>query len=180
MSDTEIRKSSVTVKVIEDLHTFSEVAASTNILASQIRRWREFLRTRDMAMLIACLGEQAVGRANLYWYGVYEKAVVNTVGYVPCLDSLKVNEDYRRQGIGTALIAACEEQVRERPDLPQCMALNVLRDNESAQRLYTRLGYELYEIKDGDYQTYWQDITADGQTIWKSGAALIMFKDLEH
>src|SRR5512143_3601674 len=66
-------------------------------------------------------------------------AWVATVGVLP---------EYRGQGIGTALLEACEERV----NVP-VIRLNVRTSNTSAIRLYKNLGY--YQM--GTWSRYYQD-----------------------
>lgn len=53
---------------------------------------------------------------------------------------LAVAPEARRRGVGTALLAAAEEQARARG--ARKLSLRVLSTNESALRLYERLGFE--------------------------------------
>ncbi|GCF08315.1 GNAT family N-acetyltransferase [Dictyobacter arantiisoli] len=56
------------------------------------------------------------------------------------IDTLSVSPDYAGQGIGTALMKAAEEQVRQRQD--RKLALLVEEENTRAHRLYQHLGYK--------------------------------------
>ena len=51
-----------------------------------------------------------------------------------------VDEKLRGQGVGSALLAACEEWARGRG--LEYLELNVLEANEAARRLYERTGYK--------------------------------------
>lgn len=51
-----------------------------------------------------------------------------------------VDEKLRGQGIGSAMLAACEEWAREKNF--EYLELNVLEANEAARRLYERTGYK--------------------------------------
>ncbi len=66
-------------------------------------------------------------------------AWIATIGVLP---------EYRRQGIGAALLRACEARIT----LPR-VRLNVRPSNESALRLYRRLGY--HQV--GLWPRYYQD-----------------------
>ena len=66
-------------------------------------------------------------------YDSSEKAV--------CLMTLAVRPEYRRRGIGTALIKACEDAFPGK----DCY-LTVDCENESAIRLYQQLGYQQTDV----------------------------------
>ena len=51
-----------------------------------------------------------------------------------------VDEKLRGRGIGSALLAACEEWAREKNY--EYLELNVLEANAAARRLYERTGYK--------------------------------------
>ena len=68
---------------------------------------------------------------NLAW--------IATVGVLP---------EYRRRGLGEALVLACERHLK----VPE-VRLSVRVSNQEAIQLYLRLGYQ----KDGYWQAYYQD-----------------------
>ncbi|UCD98495.1 MAG: GNAT family N-acetyltransferase [Chloroflexota bacterium] len=57
------------------------------------------------------------------------------------ISTLGVLPDYRRKGIATALLKACEERIQV-----VRIRLSVRASNEPALRLYTRVGYRQYGI----------------------------------
>lgn len=67
---------------------------------------------------------------------------------VAWIATLGVLPAHRHQGIGSALLSACEERI---PD-PR-VRLTVRRNNETAQSLYKRCGYDMV----GTWQRYYQD-----------------------
>jgi ribosomal-protein-alanine N-acetyltransferase len=67
------------------------------------------------------------------------RAWITTVGVIP---------EYRRRGIGEALILACEQALTE-PEV----RLSVRVSNQGAIRLYDRLGYQTVER----WRRYYQD-----------------------
>jgi ribosomal protein S18 acetylase RimI-like enzyme len=60
---------------------------------------------------------------------------------IPEIIDLNVLPHFRKQGIGSALIAACEESSRKRGNAKVGLGVGVTADYGSAQRLYVRLGY---------------------------------------
>ncbi|MFB7360046.1 GNAT family N-acetyltransferase [Streptomyces gardneri] len=82
-----------------------------------------------------------VGHGQVRWDGCAAPEVRAVLGDCPELNGLDVwPEGLRGQGIGTALVHAAEELVRERGGT--ALGLGVARDNPRAAALYARLGYE--------------------------------------
>lgn len=73
-----------------------------------------------------------------------------------------VYESFRGQGIGTALIAACEQRVSQ-----PLMRLTVSVENEKAIRLYEQLGYKKVEIWKNYYASKRDGLMME-KTLWKS------------
>jgi GNAT superfamily N-acetyltransferase len=72
---------------------------------------------------------------------VYVVAEERTYGHIA---ELYVTEDARGQGVGRALIAACEDWARQRG--LKVMMLGVLPGNTHADRIYKRMGYADYVV----------------------------------
>ncbi|MGW6394818.1 GNAT family N-acetyltransferase [Streptomyces sp. NPDC055103] len=82
-----------------------------------------------------------VGHGQVRWDGCAAPEVRAELGDCPELNGLDVRpEELRGQGIGTALVHAAEELVRERGGT--VLGLGVAHDNPRAAALYARLGYE--------------------------------------
>ena len=72
--------------------------------------------------------------------GQYEQDVQRGI-----VQNLYVSPDHRNQGIGTALLTAAEESLAESG--ADCVALNVMADNDAANRFYRRHGYDPHRIE---------------------------------
>jgi GNAT superfamily N-acetyltransferase len=69
---------------------------------------------------------------------------------IPEIQDLVVHERYRRQGIGSRMIAALEQLARKRGCLQIGLGVGLYPDYGAAQRLYVNLGY----VPDGRGATY--------------------------
>jgi GNAT superfamily N-acetyltransferase len=82
--------------------------------------------------LVAWEGDEPVGHAHLAWSGMHLR--------LPELQDMFVLPELRGRGIGTALVDAAEQAVRDRGW--ERISLSVSRDgNPAARRLYEGLGY---------------------------------------
>jgi ribosomal-protein-alanine N-acetyltransferase len=63
------------------------------------------------------------------------------------ITTVGVHPNYRKLGLGTRLMDACERAMK----LPR-VRLSVRRSNMSAQRLYAELGYKHVDVWDGYYE----------------------------
>lgn len=103
----------------------------------------ERLINHESVIYMAYLKDRPVGFAQLY-------PSFSSVSMMPVwvLNDLYVAEDARRQGIGKALIARCQQLVQERQD--KGLLLSTAVTNQAAQALYTKLGFK----SDSDFQHY--------------------------
>lgn len=95
--------------------------------------------TRVDFAVLALVGERAVGLANL--------RLVKPLFYPDCyaeITEMFVEEDFRRKGIGRALLAQAEEMARQ----AGARQMLILTDfyNDVAQSLYRAMGYTHYDI----------------------------------
>ncbi len=95
----------------------------------------------NIVRLKAVCQEQMVGFIAADIRRADDLAWIATLGVLP---------EYRGQGIGAALLAACESRVRV-----SCIRLCVRISNEPAIHLYERCGYHRYEV--------WRRYYADGE-----------------
>jgi len=79
--------------------------------------------------LSICLGAKKIGFIELYsFFSPYGKDWGISYGYVK---SIEIIPDYRRQGIGTAILMQLAEENRK---------IYLYADNSEAERLYQRIG----------------------------------------
>jgi ribosomal protein S18 acetylase RimI-like enzyme len=107
----------------------------------------ETLFEKKCVLLIARHEKKAVGFGILNFepkYSLYQKL------NIPEIQDLNVIPDMRRQGIGTALIAAFEEVAVDQGVEHIGISVGMTKDYGPAQRLYSKLGY----IPDGNGITY--------------------------
>lgn len=102
-------------------------------------------------------------------YLVAKSPLGNVIGYVGIwvifdeghITNLAVHPDYRRQGVGKALMLALIEAVRKRD--VRHLTLEVRRTNLAAQDLYQKLGF----VHMGVRRKYYLDNNEDALIMWK-------------
>ena len=88
--------------------------------------------------------EEFVGAGFVMWTGPRRPAVYERYPRCPEICRLGVKPEYRSQGIGTQMLAACEAEAIKRGF--EMIGLGVSVENPDADRLYTRLGYQLSAV----------------------------------
>ncbi|MBA2654370.1 MAG: GNAT family N-acetyltransferase [Gammaproteobacteria bacterium] len=101
-----------------------------NYLTEQVNN----LRT----VLIARQDEKFCGYVTIKWQSSYPGFYKQNI---PEISDLNVLPCYRKQGIGSALIVACEEIVQDRGHAEIGIGVGMTADYGNAQRLYVQLGY---------------------------------------
>jgi [ribosomal protein S18]-alanine N-acetyltransferase len=101
--------------------------------------WSELSEHDTRYYLVAQEADEIVGYAGLCAYP--EESFVQT---------LAVRRDRQRTGLGARMLAALMDEARRR-DEPM-VGLEVRADNEVAQRLYHRFGFEQVGVRKGYYQ----------------------------
>lgn len=91
-------------------------------------------------LFVAWLGDTIVGTVYLWLEAAEEQQIRHFLPTAPLLTHLQVVPEFRNLGIGTRLITAAENRVREL-GFPE-IALAVDENNEDAMRLYERLHYQ--------------------------------------
>ena len=123
--------------------------------------------------LIAWRDEEPLGSGVVQWGGCVgtkaREAFPNAVEF----NHLQVRDEYRGQGVGTALIAAAEQLIG-REGKPQ-VAVGVADDNPHAERLYLRLGYRRTGVVDVSEYSW---IADDGTVHQATERDQLLVKDL--
>ena len=92
-----------------------------------------------------------------------------TRGY---LFSLRVHQDYQRQGIGRALTQAAETALIESGF--RLATICVTKTNTYAKSLYEKWGYKIFR----DHIGYWSYVDLNGQVIYHADPEWVMEKQL--
>jgi GNAT superfamily N-acetyltransferase len=103
--------------------------------------------------LLAIQDERVVGYANLVWRSDYTPFLEQGI---PEINNMHILPDYQHQGIGTALIKACEVLTAQAGKSAIGIGVAQCENYAAAQRLYPYLGY----IPDGRglVSTQWGEI----------------------
>ena len=106
--------------------------------------YRDQLQGRRL-MLVADVNGFPIGQVFVSLEGgLFDFNGAGPHGY---LYALRVMEPFQRQGLGTALVEAAEGRLRALGY--RRVTIAVAKDNEGALRLYTRLGYHIYQEDQG-------------------------------
>lgn len=125
--------------------------------------------------LIAWHGDEPVGHFVLRWDGP-ETDITERYPYpTPYLEAGQTRGEFRRKGIATRLIRACESIAVERGYRSIGLAVGS-SDNPDARRLYEALGYR--DWGRGDFLVSWRYRDAEGNEGVESELCIYMFKSL--
>lgn len=113
----------------------------------------ELLENQRACYLVARNGSGAIVGYAGAWLVLEEAHVTNVA----------VHPDWRRQGVGEALMRAIMETTAQKG--ARRMTLEVRTSNETARRLYERLGF----VKIGVRPRYYQDNDEDALVMWREG-----------
>lgn len=124
------------------------------------------------SVVLGFVDGRAAGYAVVNWAPVYNLfARLN----MPELQDLNVLPDDRGQGLGRAIVTACEELARQRGHTQMGLAVGLTRPYGPAQRLYVRMGY----VPDGYGVTYDREPVVAGQVCAvDDDLCLMMVRDL--
>lgn len=123
--------------------------------------------------LVAWRDEEPLGSGVVQWGGCIGPNAREAFPRAVEINHLQVRDEYRSQGVGTALIAAAEQLIG-RVGMPQ-VAVGVADDNPHAERLYLGLGYRRTGIIDVSEYSWVSD---DGTVQQASERGQLLVKDL--
>lgn len=103
--------------------------------------WSELAHPDSRSYEVALRGDELVGYAGLCIYAEGEPAWIQTVGVAPAA---------QRAGVGTTLLMHLIDGARKRNS--PTLNLEVRVDNEPAQLLYAKHGFEAVTVRRGYYQ----------------------------
>lgn len=105
---------------------------------AQFERYLDEQGRGQRVTLLATEGGRVVGYGNLLWRSAYPP--FRREG-VPEINDLNVVEEFRRRGVGTALIREAERLAAARGHARIGIGVGAPPDYDAARRLYPRLGY---------------------------------------
>lgn len=130
-------------------------------------------RAGQAAYLVAWQEQEPLGSGMLQWGGCIGSNARTAYPGAVELNHLRVRDEYRGQGVGSALISAAEALAAQAGR--HQMAVGVAEDNPDAERLYRRLGYRPTGVIDlSEYD--W--ITAAGALRHETERDHLLVKDL--
>jgi GNAT superfamily N-acetyltransferase len=110
---------------------------------------RDF-RNERMLGFVAVHGEKIIGYVGLEL--IAQDPDFSSRG-IPEIVDLHVFQDYRNQGVGQALLKACEEQARTEGWTVIGLCVSQDPEQAAARHLYTKLGYRLIEGLDNPWMS---------------------------
>lgn len=121
----------------------------------------------DIFVIVADLDGYPVGQGAVHWNGK------TTHLHIPDIQSLRVFGAFRGRGIGSLLLHACENAVRER-GIEQ-VSISVAIDNPRARQLYERCGYV---VTGEPYEDRWEFTNAASHRVHIAEQVLDLVKNL--
>jgi ribosomal protein S18 acetylase RimI-like enzyme len=113
-------------------------------------------------LLVARWRRKAIGHIYLWLEPADEEELRKRLSDTPLLMNLWVRKNFRRKGVGTALVTRAERRLRKLGH--HQVALGVETSNHAAVNLYTRHRYQ--EWGEGELKTHYDEFHADGsQTL---------------
>ncbi len=110
---------------------------------------RDLIKQKKAVVLAVEADGRYVGRVTLrHDWGDETSIIEKDFPGLPQINALEIDEDYRRRGLATMLIAAAENEARRQGF--SMIGLGVEISNEPAKRLYEKLGYSYQQVGGSD------------------------------
>ena len=110
---------------------------------------RDLIKQKKAVVLAVEADGRYVGRVTLrHDWGDETSIIEKDFPGLPQINALEIDENYRRRGLATMLIAAAENEARRQGF--SMIGLGVEISNELAKRLYEKLGYSYQQVGGGD------------------------------
>ena len=109
----------------------------------------DLIKQKKAVVLAVEAGGRYVGRVTLrHDWGDETSIIEKDFPGLPQINALEIDEDYRRRGLATMLIAAAENEARRQGF--SMIGLGVEISNEPAKRLYEKIGYSYQQVGGSD------------------------------
>ena len=110
---------------------------------------RDLIKQKKAVVLAVEADGRYVGRVTLrHDWGNETSIIEKDFPGLPQINALEIDENYRRRGLATMLIAAAENEARHQGF--SMIGLGVEISNEPAKRLYEKLGYSYQQVGGSD------------------------------
>lgn len=110
---------------------------------------RDLIKQKKAVVLAVEADGRYVGRVTLrHDWGDETSIIEKDFPGLPQINALEIDEDYRRRGLATMLIAAAENEARRQGF--SMIGLGVEISNEPAKKLYEKLGYSYQQVGGSD------------------------------
>lgn len=110
---------------------------------------RDLIKQKKAVVLAVEADGRYVGRVTLrHDWGNETSIIEKDFPGLPQINALEIDENYRRRGLATMLIAAAENEARRQGF--SMIGLGVEISNEPAKRLYEKLGYSYQQVGGSD------------------------------
>lgn len=110
---------------------------------------RDLIKQKKAVVLAVEAGGRYIGRVTLrHDWGNETSIIEKDFPGLPQINALEIDENYRRRGLATMLIAAAENEARRQGF--SMIGLGVEISNEPAKKLYEKLGYSYQQIGGSD------------------------------
>ena len=109
----------------------------------------DLIKQKKAVVLAVGADGRYVGRVTLrHDWGDETSIIEKDFPGLPQINALEIDENYRRQGLATMLIAAAENEARRQGF--SMIGLGVEISNEPAKKLYEKLGYSYQQVGGSD------------------------------